>query len=604
MPPVQESHLNRVATPLFALVLAALPLVAPAQATTGEALSRLAERGLAATVAEDPITASALGFNAYDGQIAIPSEASRAATVARLTGQKAELDAIARSAGPNASLVDANSVKLLGANFDAQLNELVLRESDRKDYAGPALRLIGTIFSQFLHLPIVGRENASQADLDTAWDNLVSRLEKGPAFIVAGQALATRPGRLQGTVAAAQLAGAPDFFSGALTEAARAQIATRPATLARFVAARDAVLASLAVTQGHLEANAKSWPENHVIGKAAYDRMLKEELLLPFDSAEIEHMARDELAHGWAEEAWLVALSKKRNLPFGPASGGGLAPGGPALVGYYRDRIAELTIFMKEHEVVTVPEWLGSMQIVETPAFLQPVSPGASMYPPRLFSQAATGYYFITPPKSLQEAADRLDMNEDFDRDRIWSTAAHEAMPGHFMQLSIARRHPDLIRRLQHDSAFAEGWAFYGEEMFVRLGLYGDGLDARLFTARWERVRGARAIVDPKLASGEWTVEKAADFYSTQSGFTPAAARAAVNGIALGPGYVISYTVGRLQLQMLLGEYMLRTGERGSLRDFHDRLLSYGSTPFAVLGPELLADLDKPASAVRAAANY
>jgi len=55
---------------------------------------------------------------------------------------------------------------------------------------------------------------------------------------------------------------------------------------------------------------------------------------------------------------------------------------------------------------------------------------------------------------------------------------------------------------------------------------------------------------------------------------------------------------------MLLGEYMLRTGERGSLRDFHDRLLSYGSTPFAVVGPELLADLDKPAAAVRAAANY
>jgi len=48
----------------------------------------------------------------------------------------------------------------------------------------------------------------------------------------------------------------------------------------------------------------------------------------------------------------------------------------------------------------------------------------------------------------------------------------------------------------------------------------------------------------------------------------------------------------------------VRTGERGSLRDFHDRLLSYGPVPFAVLGPELLADLDKPAAAVRAAANY
>ena len=192
------------------------------------------------------------------------------------------------------------------------------------------------------------------------------------------------------------------------------------------------------------------------------------------------------------------------------------------------------------------------MEIAETPAFLQPVSPGASMRSPRRFAKSTTGYYFITPPVSLADAAERLDMNQDFDHDRILSTAAHEAMPGHFLQLSIARRHPNFIRRILDDSSLAEGWAFYGEEMFVRLGLYGDNLDARLFTARWERVRGARAIVDPKLASGEWTVAQAIDFYAANSGFTRAAAEAAVHGIALGPGYVISYTVGRLQLQTLL----------------------------------------------------
>ncbi|MGZ5238418.1 MAG: DUF885 family protein, partial [Caldimonas sp.] len=368
--------------------------------------------------------------------------------------------------------------------------------------------------------------------------------------------------------------------------------------------ARDGLLSTIAATRAHLDANAASWPENHVIGKAAYEQMLRDELLLPFGSADLERMARDELAHGWAEEAWLQALARHRKLPFGAASGGGMAPAGPALVGYYRERIAELTAFMKELDVVTVPTWLGAIEIVETPAFLQPVSPGASMVSPRLFSQSGTGYYFITPPTSLADAAERLDMNQDFDRDRIWSTAAHEAMPGHFLQLSIARRHPDLVRRIQHDSALAEGWAFYGEEMLVRLGLYGDGLDARLFTARWERVRGARAIVDPKLASGEWSVAQAVDFFEAQSGFMREAAQAAVHGIALYPGYVISYTAGRLQLETLLGEYLRRTGERGSLRDFHDRLLSYGSTPLAVLGPELLADLDKPASIVRAAANY
>jgi uncharacterized protein (DUF885 family) len=195
-------------------------------------------------------------------------------------------------------------------------------------------------------------------------------------------------------------------------------------------------------------------------------------------------------------------------------------------------------------------------------------------------------------------------MNEDFDRDRIWSTAAHEAMPGHFFQLSIARRHPDFIRRTGRSGVFQEGWAFYGEEMFVRLGLYGDDIDPRLFTARWERVRGARATVDPKLASGEWTVAQAVDFFVANSGFTREASEAAVAGIALEPGFVIAYTAGRLQLETLLGDYMKQMGPRGSLHDFHDRLLSYGSVPFAAIAPELLADLDKPAAAVRAAANY
>ncbi len=182
------------------------------------------------------------------------------------------------------------------------------------------------IFSQFLHLPIVGRESAVPADLDKAWDDLVARLEQGPAFIVAGQKLVTEPGRLQGTVGAQQLAGVPHFLGGALSEAAAAQMAGRPAALARFAAARDAVLATIVETRGVLDARAASWPQNHVMGKAAYERMLREELLLPFDAAEIEHMARDELAHGWAEEAWLTALSRKRNLPFGPASGGGRRP--------------------------------------------------------------------------------------------------------------------------------------------------------------------------------------------------------------------------------------------------------------------------------------
>ena len=591
-------------TSLALLLAGLLSANAFAASSTHERLTTLAQDMVQTTSRENPMQATFLGLPGMDGDLPAPSEATRAAHLARLKGWAAQLDAIKASAGAGLSLVDADDAKLLRAQIDEELDGLLVRQTDRKDYAAPALGLIGALYTQFLHLPIPGRDDATAADVHQAWVDITSRMEKGPAYIEAGQKLVTHPGKLYGTAGHQQIAGAPDLLNGALTEAAKEQLAGDPAALARFVAARDALLATLARTDAFIKAHVDAWPENFAMGKAAYDQMLQREQLLPFTSGDVEGMARDELAHGWAEEAWVKSVAANHKAAFGAETGGGMAPDGAALIAYYRDRIAQLRQFVVEHDVVTLPDWLGPIDVVETPKFIQPVSPGASMESPRLFAKAANGYYFITPPESLKDAADRLDMNEDFDRDRILQTAAHEAMPGHFLQLSIARRHSDYIRKIQYSSVFAEGWAFYGEEMFVRLGLYGDDLDPRLFAARWERVRGARVIVDIKMASGEWTLAQAAKFFEEQSGFTKSASEAAVAGYALHPGYVLAYTVGRLQLEQLLAEYQHRTGDKGSLRDFHDRLLSYGSTPFSVVGPELLADLDKPASAVRAVANY
>ena len=211
------------------------------------------------------------------------------------------------------------------------------------------------------------------------------------------------------------------FFNGALTDAAKAHYGGDSVALNRFLSARDATLAAIAETKATIDAHVGEWPENFAIGREAYDRMLREEQLLPFDSRDMERIGNDALAHGWAEEAWLTALSERENLPFGPRSGGGMAPAGPALIDYYRDRIAELGRFVTEHDVVTVPTWLGKIEVQETPLFMQPVSPGASMFSPRLFTEETNGYYFITPPTSLEDAAARLDMNISFDRDRILS---------------------------------------------------------------------------------------------------------------------------------------------------------------------------------------
>ncbi len=589
----------------FAFVFSVALLIAPqlsAASPAYGALQSVAKEMTFSWARRHPMTATQLGISGYDGDFDNPSEGARTKDIAQIESWLRQLRKISAAGGSTMTLVERDDAKLLQAQLTSMSREYTVYKTDRKDYAGPANAVVSVIFTQFEHLPTAAQSDGAAIVKTKSWADIIARLEKAPRYIVAAQRLVRTPGHLYGVVGSKELAGVPDFFNGALTDAAKANLSGD--RFMRFAAARDNTLAVIRATKKYIDTHVAAWPENYAIGRKAYDAMLRDEELLSFDARDIERMAYDELAHGWAVRMWLEHLSKRSGMPFGPASGGGMAPGGKALIGYYSDRIAELRNYVTADRIVSVPSWLGQIQVVETPKFLQPVSPGAGMNSPRLFAQESIGSYYITPPTSLTDAAKRLDPNEDFDRDRIWSTAAHEAMPGHFLQLSIARRHPDFVRKIQGSSVFAEGWAYYGEEMFVQLGMYGEDLDGRLYTAQWERVRGARAVVDPELAIGNWTYRQAADFFARQTGFPKDEADAAVAGIALGPGSVIAYTAGRNQLEILEAQYRQKMGAKGSLLDFHDRLLCYGTTPFAVVGPELLADLKKPLEQVRAAANY
>ena len=483
----------------LALCCAALLLgAAPATRPVSDTLRAIAHEMTYDWGRAHPLIATGLGLSDEDGRLDTPSRLGNEADLATIRSWEIRLAATPLQ---GASLHDRDDAMLLRAQLIGMERSLTTYRAYAKDYAGPANAIVTALFTQFQHLPIVpSTPHGNAHESEVAWQRIIARLGGAPAYIAAGETLVTEPGHLQGVIGSQELAGAPDFLNGALTDTARAQLTA--AEFARFAAARDATLAAISATKTYIDAHDVTWPENYAIGQAAYDAMLRDEELLPFSGAEIERMASDELAHGWTVQSWVEHLAQERGTPIGPQSGGGLAPGGTALVDYYRERLDELAMFVKSQRVVTIPAWLGAIDVVETPKFLQPVSPGASMNPPLLLSRGTTGFYFITPPKSLADAATRLDPNEDFDRDRILSTGAHEAMPGHFLQLSIARRNPDLVRKIQTSGVFAEGWAFYGEEMFVNLGLFGERLDGRYYVAQWERVRGARATVDAELASG------------------------------------------------------------------------------------------------------
>lgn len=92
---------------------------------------------------------------------------------------------------------------------------------------------------------------------------------------------------------------------------------------------------------------------------------------------------------------------------------------------------------------------------------------------------------------------DELRSRPKFDMEVLM---AHEGVPGHHMQLSMALEQPDVpeFRRHNDYTAFIEGWALYREGLGGELGLYRDPY-SRFGQLTAEVWRAIRLVVDPGI---------------------------------------------------------------------------------------------------------
>lgn len=231
----------------------ALSLRAASLESPHEHLADFARELIETTAHLHPMLATEMGMAGMDGELETPSEAARTAEIEQLRAWQRKLEAIASGFGASTSLTDRDDAKLLAAQLTRQLNELRVYQFDRKSYAAPANDIVGAIFTQFLHLPVSGKEGASTQDVAGAWRDIISRLEKAPNYIVAGERLVKTPGHLLGVVGSKELAGAPEFLKGALTDAAKDQLGAESQEFARFVRARDATLSAIDAAKTYID---------------------------------------------------------------------------------------------------------------------------------------------------------------------------------------------------------------------------------------------------------------------------------------------------------------------------------------------------------------
>jgi uncharacterized protein (DUF885 family) len=349
-----------------------------------------------------------------------------------------------------------------------------------------------------------------------------------------------------------------------------------------FVKARDAALTALHGYADELEKRLPKMADFAPMGEANYNYYLKRVLLLPLDAGQIEMLGRVELARYRALESLLPDPSladpdptRSKNIP----------PDQGSFLKAYESREQGMINFLKDHQLVTLPDYLGAFQIRQLPEAFKPTSPGGFMNPPGVYDNDPTGFYFI-PTYDPQSKNFYIRAAIEDPRPIL----GHEGIPGHFLQLSIANHLRDEIRRQHEDGVFVEGWALYGEEMLMRTGFYPENSVAQGQILRLSRYRSARIGVDVNLHTGRWSFDQAVRYFMEAGGLDREAAEGEAAGAASSPTQKISYIVGKWQIMNLLGRYREKQGANFRLGQFHDDLIKNGSLPLSIIEWILLDD--------------
>ncbi len=407
----------------------------------------------------------------------------------------------------------------------------------------------------------------------------IARLKQMPALLKQGLANLQSPVKLYAQLAIQSARSIDPLLNKSLMAL---DVGLAPNEHDELVKARDAALIAVHSYADELEKRLPKMVDFAPMGEANYNYYLKHVLLLPLDATQVEMIGRAELARYRALEA---LLPDPKLADPDPKRAAHIPPDQESFLKAYEGREAEMISFLKEHNLVSLPDYLGQFQIRQLPEAFKPTSPGGFMNPPGVYDKDPTGFFFI--PTYNPESKNFYIRAAIEDPRPI---LGHEGIPGHFLQLSIANHLGDEIRRQHDDTVFIEGWALYGEEMLMRTGLYPNNSPAQGQILRLSRYRAARIGVDVNLHTGRWSFEQAVKYFMDAGGLDREAAEGEAAGAASSPTQKISYITGKWQIMNLLGRYKDRQGENFRLGQFHDDLIKNGSLPVSVIEWILLDD--------------
>jgi uncharacterized protein (DUF885 family) len=341
------------------------------------------------------------------------------------------------------------------------------------------------------------------------------------------------------------------------------------------------------------------------IGAALYDRKLGFALDSPLSRQEIRQRAERELA---ATRAQMYEIARKvlggnespRYMPDAPEAevqqsvitaaleiAYSQRPPRSEVFGVARSTYDQALAFVKAKGFVTVYD--DPLDIIPMPEFQRGVAL-AYCDPPGPLDKGQKTFYAISPIPSDWTDAQTDSFLREYNTRSIHNLTIHEAMPGHYLQLTHSNRYDSPLRAALQSGTFIEGWAVYMERVMVEQGyLDGDPL-MHLIQLKWYLRTISNAILDQAVHVDGMSREDAMNLMVHDTFQEEREASGKWVRAQLSSAQLPTYFVGVQEHLALREEAKKRSGAQFNLKTYNDKVLSYGSPPVRYVR-ELIFDL-------------
>jgi uncharacterized protein (DUF885 family) len=504
----------------------------------------------------NPVEATFHGVYEFDGQFAAYDAESVREQVAALRSYESTIEEA--EAATLAEEIDRTAV------LHSLRHEILMLERERQFARNPSYHLWHAVNGIFL---LLARRPSDSAERAAA---LLLRLQALPAFLETAASVLTKPDSILVDVAASMIPGAISLIEEGLDDPALDLSMLDPLELERARVLAVESLESFAEALSQMEASAG---ENFAIGRELFDLKLHTAHMIAENADELLRFG-ERLRASATAELEQIAMEIDPHVPWRelvPRLRCDM-PTPDSAIDEYRAAMEASRHFTISRELMHVPD--VTLNVVPTPNFLRSLIPLAAYQGPGAFDPVQRGLFLVTLPENGESWSSHC-------RAELPSTALHEGVPGHHLQMSIGNRLESIPRRVLSTPAAREGWALYCESLMAEMGFL-DSAAERFFQAHHLLWRAVRVILDVSLHTKGMSMEDAAARLRDELGFEHHIAEAEAKRYCAYPTYQLCYAVGRRDIMALRDDSRRVRAEEFTLASFHEELLQYGALPTAL----------------------